>query len=76
MQGPGCSKLMTSLVDETLNYKQNTKMESFFGKKMWVAFAIQKLLTIFQQKNITTFGSVNTLKPVWVTTSIKQATCI
>ena len=24
----------------------------FFAEKMWVAFAVQKLLTVFQQKNI------------------------
>ena len=27
-------------------------MLKFFAKKMWVAFAVQKLLTFFQQKNI------------------------
>ena len=27
-------------------------MLKFFAEKMWVAFAMQKLLTFFQQKNI------------------------
>ena len=27
-------------------------MLKFFAEKMWVAFALQKLLTFFQQKNI------------------------
>ena len=27
-------------------------MLKFFAEKMWVAFAVQKLLTFFQQKNI------------------------
>ena len=27
-------------------------LKFFFPEKMWVAFAVQKLLTFFQQKNI------------------------
>ena len=29
-------------------------MLKFFAEKMWVAFALQNLLTFFQQKNIKT----------------------
>ena len=28
----------------------------FFAEKMWVAFALQKLLTFFQQKNLGVVG--------------------
>ena len=36
-------------------------MLKFFAEKMWVAFAVQKLLTFFQQ-NISEYGVLNPLK--------------
>ena len=50
--GPSCSKLMTSLVNDSLNFsiKWYTNMLKFFAEKLWVAFAVQKLLTFFEQK--------------------------
>ena len=47
-------------------------MLKFFAEKMRVAFALQKLLTFFQQK----ISEYCTVKPVLVVTSIKQPTCI
>ena len=49
--GPSCSKLTTSLVNDSLKFT-SSDMLKFFAEKMWVAFAVQKLLTFFQQKNI------------------------
>ena len=37
--------LLTILADSISNFLK------FFAEKMWVAFALQKLLTFFQQKN-------------------------
>ena len=49
--GPSCSKLRT-LVDEALIFSDvlYVKVLPFFAKKLYGAFAMQKLLTIFQQK--------------------------
>ena len=38
-------------------------MLKFFAEKIWVAFAVQKLLTFFQQKNIRIL-SIETTKTV------------
>ena len=44
---------MTLLVDVTLNFKYIVhKNAASFCQKMQRAFAVQRLLTIFQQKNI------------------------
>ena len=50
--GPGCSKLTTSLVNETLKFQTLISQicQYFFYEKMWEAFAVQKLLSFFQQK--------------------------
>ena len=54
ISGPGCSKLTTSLVNvslrfQTLNVKY-LKYANIFFEKMGEAFAVQKLLSFFQQK--------------------------
>ena len=41
---------LTVLVDSIYNILK------FFAEKMWVAFALQKLLTFFQQKNFSIFA--------------------
>ena len=50
--GPGCSKLTMSLVNVSLKISHvnisNTPI--FFVEKMREAFAVQKLLLLFQQK--------------------------
>ena len=50
--GPSCSKLTTSLVNDSLKFTLSDTQIcwNFLLKKMWVAFAVQKLLTFFQQK--------------------------
>ena len=50
--GPGCSKLTTSLVNVSLNFQKLISQicQYFFVEKMWEAFAVQKLLSFFQQK--------------------------
>ena len=50
--GPGCSKLTTSLVNETLKFQTFISQIClyFLLKKKGVAFAVQKLLSFFQQK--------------------------
>ena len=47
--GPSCSKLITALVNEISNIIY-VKVLLFFAGKLWVAFAMQKLLTFFPQK--------------------------
>ena len=51
--GPGCLKLTTSLVNEMLKFQtvNVSKMPIFYVEKMREAFAVQKLLSFFQQKN-------------------------
>ena len=46
-------------------------MLKFFAEKMWVAFAVQKLLTFFQQK-ISEYCILNLLKQLtkWPLTSL------
>ena len=42
---------MMSLVKDLLKFTSSDMQNSeFFAEKMWVAFAVQKLLTFFQQK--------------------------
>ena len=50
--GPGCSKLTTLLVNGTLKFPTLISQicQYFFNEKMWEAFAVQKLLSFFQQK--------------------------
>ena len=50
--GPICSKLTTSLVNEILKFKVycTQKCCQFLPKKNVKSFAVQKLLTLFQQK--------------------------
>ena len=50
--GPGCSKLTTSLVNETLKFQTLISQicQYFFVEKMRDAFAVQKLLSFFQHK--------------------------
>ena len=52
--GPSCSKLTMSLVNDSLKFKSSDTQTcwNFLLKNMWVAFAVRKLLTFFQQKNI------------------------
>ena len=55
---PACSKLTTSLVNVSLKFQMliSEIRHYFLLKKMWAAFAMQKLLTFFQTKNISVFG--------------------
>ena len=46
--GPSCSKLTTSLVNDSLKFTSSDTQICW----NFVAFALQKLLTFFQQKNI------------------------
>ena len=50
--GPGCSKLTTSLVNSSLKFQTVISQicQYFFVEKMGEAFAVQKLLSFFQQK--------------------------
>ena len=50
--GPSCSKLTMSLVNETLKFQALISQicQYFLLKKMKEAFAVQKLLSFFQQK--------------------------
>ena len=69
--GPSCSKLTMSLVNIVKIYIQwYANMLKFFAEKMWVAFALQKLLTFFQQK-ISEYCILNPLKQLtkWPLTS-------
>ena len=61
--GPSCSKLTMSLVNDSLKFisSDTQNMLKFFAEKMWVAFAVQKLLTFFQQK-ISEYCILNLLK--------------
>ena len=70
--GPSCWKLMMLLVNVSLKFtSSDTKIcWNFLLKKMWVAFAVQKLLTFFQQK-ISEYCILNLLKQLtkWPLTS-------
>ena len=70
--GPSCSKLTMSLVNDSLKFtSSDTQIFWYFLlKKMWVAFAVQKLLTFFQQK-ISKYCILNPLKQLtkWPLTS-------
>ena len=50
--GPGCSKLTTPLVKVSLKFQMLISQIHlyFFYEKMCEAFALQKLLSFFQQK--------------------------
>ena len=50
--GPGCSKLTTSLVNVWLNFQELISQicQYFLLKKCEKLFALQKLLSFFQQK--------------------------
>ena len=49
--GPGCSKLMTSLVNVSLKFQTLiSEICQYFLLKTCEAFALQKLLSFFQQK--------------------------
>ena len=50
--GPGCSKLTTSLVNVSLNFQKLISQicQYFLLKKLKEAFAVQQLLSFFQQK--------------------------
>ena len=50
--GPGCSKLMTSLVNVSLKFLTliSEICQYFLSKKCEKAFAVQKLFSFFQQK--------------------------
>ena len=50
--GPGCSKLMTSLVNMSLKFQTLISQISryFFVEKLCEAFALPKLLSFLQQK--------------------------
>ena len=56
ISGPGCSKLPTSLVTVSLKFQvlisisNMPNMPIFSVEKMSEAFAVQKLLSFFQQK--------------------------
>ena len=51
-------------------------MLKFFAEKMWVAFAVQKLLTFFQKKNIRILyiESTKTVNQMTLNELIKQTT--
>ena len=70
--GPSCSKITMSLVNNSLKFliEWYANMLKFFAEKMWVAFAVQKLLTFFQQK-ISEYCILNPLKQLtkWPLTS-------
>ena len=70
---PSCSKLTTSLVNDSLKFALSDTQIcwNFLLKKMWVAFAVQKLLTFFQQK-ISEYCILNLLKQLtkWPLTSL------
>ena len=59
---PSCSKLTTSLVNDSLKFTSSDTQICwiFFAEKMWVA-AVQKLFTFFQQK-ISEYCILNLLK--------------
>ena len=61
--GSSCSKLTTSLVNDSLKFTSSDTQICWnvLLKKMWVAFAVQKLLTFFQQK-ISKYCVLNLLK--------------
>ena len=72
-RGPCCSKLTTSLVNDSLKFTSSDTQPitlKFFAEKMWVAFALEKLLTFFQQK-ISEYCILNLLKQLtkWPLTS-------
>ena len=50
--GPGCSEVMTSLVNGPLKFQTLISQicRNFFVEKICEAFAAQKLLSFFQQK--------------------------
>ena len=56
--GPGCSKLTTSLVNVSLKFQTLISQicQYLLFKKMREAFAVQQLLSFFQQKIISVFG--------------------
>ena len=60
------------LVNDSLKFTSSDtqNMLKFFAEKMWVAFAVQKLLTFFQQK-ISEYCILNLLKQLtkWPLTS-------
>ena len=59
------------IVNDSLKFtSSDTQMLKFFAEKMWVAFALQKLLTFFQQ-NISEYCILNPLKQLtkWPLTS-------
>ena len=71
--GPSCSKLTTSLVHDSLKFTSSDRQifwNFLLKKKMWVAFAVKKLLTFFQQK-ISEYCILNSLKQLtkWSLTS-------
>ena len=70
--GPSCSKLTMSLVSDSLKFTSSDTQIcwNFLLKKCWVAFAVQELLTFFQQK-ISDYCILNPLKQLmkWPLTS-------
>ena len=72
ISGPSCSKLTTSLVNDSLKFTLSDTQICWnvFAENMWVAFAVQKLLTFFQQK-ISEYCVLNPLKQLtkWPLTS-------
>ena len=73
MPGPSCSKLTMSLINDSLKFTSSDMQIFwiFFAEKMWVAFAVQKLLTFFQQK-ISEYCILKPLKQLtkWPLTSL------
>ena len=59
--GPSCSKLLTLFINETINFQTcNMQRQCYFlWKNCWGAFALQKLLIIFQQKIFAQFSAKN-----------------
>ena len=55
---PSCSKLMTLLVNDLLNFQKLIShiCHFLFAEKMWEAFAVQKLLSFFSTKNFGVCG--------------------
>ena len=76
--GFSCSKLTMSLVNDSLKFtSSNTQIcWNVLLKKMWVAFAVQKLLTFFQQKNfrILYIESAKTVNEITLNEFVKLTT--
>ena len=62
--GPSCSKLMTSLVNETINFQKYCKYNfvAIFGQKNVNSFCTAKAFYNFSANNITAIGYVSNVR--------------